>query len=1155
MLATGHVALPPTHLASVFLLRFDYTLSTPPRPQIFTIEYVARFYCIGEEERYAGCQGRYNFFFSFFSLVDLISIVPYYIDLSMAGDNIPASQFIRLARVLRMMTVDDRAGSGLSDLKSIFTHGKELLITGGFVGVGVWIIFASLYYMVERNNPAMIICTLPYPPTGNKTFDMTKTCWNRFHSIPASMYFTLVNLFGEFPLADDHSPGGKAVGTILAVIAVAVFAIPVGVIGSGFEELAENAREEKKAEEEAAAAKAAHKQAMKDKMRHAGGHGSAFQGLVTEVAKEQTSQQKRHAHLEAMTKTTSGRVWLFINGDTRAGLLLEYFIYFLIGLNVTCFMVATLPDVEAAGLNTEFTGALWFVELVSVLIFTIEYGVRISVCGMEERFAGCKGKLRFIFSFFSLVDLISIVPFYIDTAMPGRMKGTTFVRALRLLRVFRTGDFRKMVGVFHTILVENSQILSITGMFAAILWVLASAVMFYTERENPVANTRSFYTSVPTSMWMTLLNLSGEVPLCDYTPWGKVVNGFIGVVATGLFALPIGIIGTGFEDFAEEMDEEDDSDDADADDGDDDAEQKVALTGVDEEEGGAGGLAGAGEQRKPPATCVANLYSFVEAETRAGVGFNIFVYVLIFISITLVIIGTLPDIKAMRLDDYTPTCAPVNGTHGEVPANASTPDANGCVVMAFPGIFWIFELVSVVVFTIEYLLRWFAASEDPAYAHLAAHSPWLARLRYTVSFYAIIDKLAIVPYYLSFISADIGRYDDYLRIFRILRLLKLDKFVPSISLIDDVFRAKKAGLMLSTFVMAVLWILFSTLFYLTESGDHEKEIGIEQSVRYGNVFNALQYSLIHLTGDYPLTKYTLAAKIIHFFNILCAVAVVSLPQGIIANGFVEILTEQKKGKPEPEPETKPPQPSGRSSTDSCQERIYAFLNGKRAETKTAEEPSKRFLWWSYFFRHTILALILLNVLAVLLESMKEVKEFVGPTFEIFEGVSVVIFTVEYILRMFSVVKDANQNYSRCEYATTFFGIVDLMAIAPWYIELILVASGIHFDGAIFRVFRIFRFFQLEHFVTAFTKLDDVFRQCKDVLKAAGGCRERLRVVCVVCVGVVGRGGGSGGDEQGGRGRGAECLATGHRAEVERAGAYRRWRLRRADVFACGGGGA
>ena len=201
MLATGHVALPPTHLASVFLLRFDYTLPTPPPPQIFTIEYVARFYCIGEEERYAGCQGRYNFFFSFFSLVDLISIVPYYIDLSMAGDNIPASQFIRLARVLRMMTVDDRAGSGLSDLKSIFTHGKELLITGGFVGVGVWIIFASLYYMVERNNPAMIICTLPYPPTGNKTFDMTKTCWNRFHSIPASMYFTLVNLFGEFPLA------------------------------------------------------------------------------------------------------------------------------------------------------------------------------------------------------------------------------------------------------------------------------------------------------------------------------------------------------------------------------------------------------------------------------------------------------------------------------------------------------------------------------------------------------------------------------------------------------------------------------------------------------------------------------------------------------------------------------------------------------------------------------------------------------------------------------------------------------------------------------------------------------------------------------------------------------------------------------------------
>merc|ERR1719326_2248151 len=58
--------------------------------------------------------------------------------------------------------------------------------------------------------------------------------WNNFHSIPAAMYFSLVNFFGEFPLIDQHSTGGRFVGMFIQVVGTAVMAIPAGALGNAF---------------------------------------------------------------------------------------------------------------------------------------------------------------------------------------------------------------------------------------------------------------------------------------------------------------------------------------------------------------------------------------------------------------------------------------------------------------------------------------------------------------------------------------------------------------------------------------------------------------------------------------------------------------------------------------------------------------------------------------------------------------------------------------------------------------------------------------------------------------------------------------------------------------------------------------------------------
>ena len=82
-------------------------------------------------------------------------------------------------------------------------------------------------------------------------------------------------------------------------------------------------------------------------------------------------------------------------------------------------------------------------------------------------------------------------------------------------------------------------------------------------------------------------------------------------------------------------------------------------------------------------------------------------------------------------------------------------------------------------------------------------------------------------------------------------------------------------------------------------------------------------------------------------------------------------------------------------------------------------------------------------------------------------------------------KPLEHRYSRYNFVSSFYGVVDLVSIAPFYLMILLKCVDVHFDSAIFRVFRVFRMLELERFVPAFTLLTDVYRKSKDVLKATG----------------------------------------------------------------------
>mmetsp|Transcript_30744 Transcript_30744/g.49535 ORF Transcript_30744/g.49535 Transcript_30744/m.49535 type:complete len:293 (-) Transcript_30744:39-917(-) len=156
---------------------------------------------------------------NFFAIIDLVSLLPYY-SFWLHSGTFMNTQWLRVVRILRVLPS--------LPYGQIWTKSAPLLFAGGFAGFTVWLICACLYYMFERHNPLM-----EYSPAGDDAGPKDPH-WNNFHSIPAAMYFSLLNFGGEFPLIDQHSTGGRFVAMFIQVLGAGVMAIPAGALGSAF---------------------------------------------------------------------------------------------------------------------------------------------------------------------------------------------------------------------------------------------------------------------------------------------------------------------------------------------------------------------------------------------------------------------------------------------------------------------------------------------------------------------------------------------------------------------------------------------------------------------------------------------------------------------------------------------------------------------------------------------------------------------------------------------------------------------------------------------------------------------------------------------------------------------------------------------------------
>ena len=203
----------------------------------------------------------------------------------------------------------------------------------------------------------------------------------------------------------------------------------------------------------------------------------------------------------------------------------EYSMLLLILLNVISFIIGTVivdgtfEDgvcvKNCIDLNTQFDKSFEMFEFISVVIFTFEYALRIW-SSMENPLYSLKGPMKgrvaYGLSFFCIVDLISILPYWLNLlGLIAEVEFTTAIRMFRLVRLLKADKYLNAFSLLGTVLFENGPLLLATSYYAVLTLVVSASLLHFSERNNP--ELAKYFQSIPHAMFPTILMLTGEFPL------------------------------------------------------------------------------------------------------------------------------------------------------------------------------------------------------------------------------------------------------------------------------------------------------------------------------------------------------------------------------------------------------------------------------------------------------------------------------------------------------------------------------------------------------------------------------------------------------------------------------------------------------------------
>jgi voltage-gated potassium channel len=228
-------------------------------------------------------------------------------------------------------------------------------------------------------------------------------------------------------------------------------------------------------------------------------------------------------------------------------------------------------------------------------------------------------------------------------------------------------------------------------------------------------------------------------------------------------------------------------------------------------------------------------------------GFDIFIVTLISLNVVALILESVKDIRAIS-----------------------------------PRLFSIFEFVSVMIFSVEYIGRVWSSVEIPKY-----QKPISGRLTFMMTPLAVVDLFAILPFYLPFTGLDL-RFLRIMRMMRIFRVAKLGRYSQSLQMLQRVITVKKEQLICSLFILLLLVIVAASMLYYAENG-------VQPEV-FSSIPASMWWAISTLTtvgyGDvYPVTG---LGKLMASVIAVLGIGMFALPTGILGAGFVEEMSQRQK---------------------------------------------------------------------------------------------------------------------------------------------------------------------------------------------------------------------------------------------------------------------
>lgn len=409
------------------------------------------------------------------------------------------------------------------------------------------------------------------------------------------------------------------------------------------------------------------------------------------------------------------------------------------------------------------------------------------------------------------------------------------------------------------------------------------------------------------------------------------------------------------------------------------------------------------------------------------------------------------------------------------------------------------DIFSCVIFGLEFLIRlWCEIERNPT------QGPFHSRLIYLRTRIAFCDLFGFLGFMLYlFFSNTI--FVAFLQLLRLLVLVKIIRYTPSFNLIISVIQSRRSELV-STMIAMFIGLFFASVmvFYAERFVQPEK---------FPNLFTTMYWAGITMgtVGYGDIIPISPMGKALSIIVILMGIALFTLPASLIGSGFMEefqrlnpridncpncckeiketeILTDLAAFKPKRRKSSKKKMPiekndivtpvskvseqfteESTTTYQRIQSRTYEYLDGRNSQERGPRIISK-----------FILFLIWLNILAIMVETDPDFYPFFEPYLPYFAEFTLVVFSIEYLLRLWTCVVDERYSHplkGRVKYILTPMAIINLLAIIPYFITSV--------ELNFLRMFRILLVFKVSHFSDALETVGTVLKAHYKELLMAG----------------------------------------------------------------------